>query len=84
MFNLFQNGGDMDSIVATKKILEQCTLAGATAISARYAALNFYQQQQDEPLSREQIQQIADTVMAEIGVATNQLVNSIYKIEESN
>ena len=39
----------------------------AMKVNARYAALNFYQQRQNEPLSLDEIAQIVDGTDKEIG-----------------
>ncbi len=73
----------MDEATKRKEVLMEATNVAANIIAARYAALVFYQQQQDEPLSAEQVQQIADTVMAEVGVCSTQVIESINKAVDS-
>lgn len=71
-----------DPVEAINKITRECMLIAAVRVAARYSALNFYQQRQEEPLTQEEMNDIAAGVDGEIGKDTLDLFKVFTDTED--
>lgn len=52
-------------------------IASGLMVNARYSAYTFYQTQKGEPLTPEEMKEIADGVFGEVGEVTTQIVQAL-------
>ena len=55
-------------------------IAGAIEVNARYAAYNFYQSRKGEPLTPEEMEEIANGVLNDIGKSASQMAATLVNV----
>lgn len=58
-------------------------IAGATTVNAIYSAYNFYQSRQDEPLTKEEMEEIHDGVVHEVMELCQTFLNNFSEVAQN-
>lgn len=59
-------------------------IASGLMVNARYSAYNFYQTQKGEPLTPDEMKEIADGIFGEVGEVTTQIVQAFVNSSEED